>query len=47
VHCGWAIIEAENEGQARLAVPPLVRGHARAVRIAKFTQSMLNSSHRQ
>ena len=25
VHCGWATIEAENEAQARLAVPPLVR----------------------
>ncbi|MER3458102.1 MAG: hypothetical protein C4309_05225 [Chloroflexota bacterium] len=29
VHCGWAIIEAENEAQARLAVPPLVRSKAR------------------
>lgn len=29
VHTGWAIIEAENEAEARLAVPPLVRGQAR------------------
>ena len=45
VHCGWATIEAENEVQARLAVPPLVRGQALVVKIVKFTESMLNSSH--
>jgi hypothetical protein len=47
VHCGWATIDAENEPQARLAVPPLVRGQARVVKIVKFTQSTLNSSHQQ
>jgi hypothetical protein len=26
VHTGWAVIEADNEVEARLAVPPLVRG---------------------
>lgn len=36
VHCGWAIIEAENETQARLAVPPIVRNKARVVRLNKF-----------
>jgi hypothetical protein len=45
VHCGWAIIEAENKAQARLAVPPLVRGQARIVKIVKFTLSKLTSSH--
>jgi hypothetical protein len=47
VHCGWATIEAENETQARLAVPPLVHGQARVVKVAKFTQSMMNESHQQ
>jgi hypothetical protein len=47
VHCGWAIIEAENEAQARLAVPPLVRDQPRVVKIVKFTPSMLNSMHPQ
>jgi hypothetical protein len=42
VHSGWAIIEAENEPQARMAVPPLVRGHARVVRLNKFDASMLS-----
>ena len=36
IHCGWAIIDAENEAQARLAVPPLVRSRARIIRLNKF-----------
>jgi len=47
VHCGWAIIEAENESQARLAVPPLVRSEARVAKIVKFARSILNSRHPQ
>jgi hypothetical protein len=47
VHCGWTIIEAENESQARLAVSPLVRSQARVVKIVKFARSMLNSRHQQ
>ena len=43
VHCGWAIIEAENGLQARLAVPPLVRSEARVVEIVKFARSMPGS----
>jgi hypothetical protein len=45
VHTGWAIIEAESEAQARLAVPPLVRGHARVVKITTFTHAMLEAMH--
>ena len=41
----WGVIEAENEAQARLVVPPLVRGQARVVQIGKLIQSMLNSRH--
>ena len=40
VHSGWAIIEAENEAQAHLAVPPLVRGQARVTKLNKFDASM-------
>ncbi len=36
VHSGWAIIEAENEADARLAVPSLVRAKARVVQLNKF-----------
>ncbi len=37
VHSGWAIIEAEDEAQARLAVPPFLRSKARVVKLTKFT----------
>ena len=37
VHSGWAIIEAENGSQARLAVPSMVRNKARVVRLNKFS----------
>jgi hypothetical protein len=36
IHSGWAIIDAENEAQARLSVPPLVRSRARIIRLNKF-----------
>jgi hypothetical protein len=36
VHSGWAIIEAENEAEARLSVPPLVRNKARVIQLNKF-----------
>ncbi len=37
VHSGWAVIEAEDEAQARLAVPTIVRKQARVVKLTKFT----------
>jgi hypothetical protein len=40
VHCGWAIIEAESEDQARLAVPPLIRKQARVIKVVKFDGSI-------
>jgi len=36
VHCGWAIIEAENEAEARLAVPSIIRNKARVIKLNKF-----------
>jgi len=45
VHCGWAIIEAESEAQARLAVPPLVRSQARVVKLNKYEISEIKSLH--
>jgi hypothetical protein len=41
VHSGWAIIEAENETEARLAVPSIVRRKARIIKVTKFYGSML------
>ncbi|MCI0397273.1 MAG: hypothetical protein L0332_09525 [Chloroflexi bacterium] len=36
VHTGWAVIEAENEAQARLVVPPMVRKDARVVKVVRY-----------
>jgi hypothetical protein len=45
IHCGWAIIEAESEEQAKLAVPPLVRGAARVIRLVKFSPDAAGEMH--
>ncbi len=45
VHTGWAIIEAENEAQARLAVPPLVRAQAHIVKLNRFKPEEVDSLH--
>jgi hypothetical protein len=47
VHNGWAIIEAENEAQARLAIPPLVRGQARVIRLNKFSAAEIAELHKE
>ncbi|MGO9481493.1 MAG: hypothetical protein ACLP05_06915 [Candidatus Kryptoniota bacterium] len=44
-HTGFAIIEAENEAQAKMVVPPMSRKTARVVKLNKFTPEMLNASH--
>jgi hypothetical protein len=36
VHKGWAILEADSEAEARLVVPPLVRGQARVVQVSEL-----------
>jgi hypothetical protein len=46
-HTGWAIIEAENEAQARLAVPPLVRSQARVVKLDKFDEKTIADHEKQ
>ncbi len=45
VHCGWAVIEAENEAEARLVVPPLVRDRARVIRLVRFAPEEIGPSH--
>jgi hypothetical protein len=45
VHIGWAIIEAESEAQARMAVPPLVRAQARIIRLNKFRPDEVETLH--
>lgn len=45
VHIGWAIIEAESEEQALMAVPSLARDRARVVRLIKYTPEMVRELH--
>jgi hypothetical protein len=45
VHCGWAIIEAESEEQARLAVPSIARDAARVIRLAKYSSDLVEDLH--
>jgi hypothetical protein len=40
-HYGWAMIEAENEAEARMAVPSLLRGKARVIELNRFTKADL------
>jgi hypothetical protein len=47
IHSGWAIIEAESEAQARLAVPPLVRNRAQIVRLNKFDATTVEYYEKQ
>jgi hypothetical protein len=46
VHIGWAVIEADNEAEARLAMPPLVRGLGRVVKVNKFNLAALAEMHK-
>ena len=36
VHTAWVTIEAENENQALLVVPPVLRSKARVIKLTKF-----------
>jgi hypothetical protein len=45
VHSSWAILEAENESQALLSVPPRLRSKARAIRLNKFTPGSIEEYH--
>jgi hypothetical protein len=47
IHSGWAIIGAENEAQARLAVPPLVRSRARIIKLNKFDATTIEDYEKQ
>lgn len=44
-HTGFAIIEAESEGQARMVVPTMSRKQARVVKLNRFTPEMLKAGH--
>ncbi len=41
VHKAWIMVEAENDGDARLMVPPVIRDSALLVRLNKFTPEQI------
>jgi hypothetical protein len=45
VHTAWIIIEAENEADARLMVPPVIRNTAQLVKLSKFTPEQIEQLH--
>jgi hypothetical protein len=45
VHTDWAVIEAGNLAEARLVVPPLVRGQAHVVKVSKLDAATLAPVH--
>jgi hypothetical protein len=47
IHSGWAIIGAENDAQARLVVPPLVRNRARITKLNKFDATCIKDYEKQ
>jgi hypothetical protein len=47
IHTGSAIVEAENEAQARMAVPPLVRRRARIIKLNKFDATTIELYEQQ
>jgi hypothetical protein len=36
VHTGWAVIDAETEAQASLAIPSTLRGKAKLTRVERY-----------
>ncbi len=44
-HTGYAIVEAENENEALLAVPTFVRPKARVVELVSFDTNAIKSMH--
>jgi hypothetical protein len=47
VHSAWIIVEAENEHDARLVVPPVVRSSARVVQLNKYTPEEVKNFHEE
>jgi hypothetical protein len=45
VHTGWAIIEADNETEAMMSVPSLLRLRSRVVGLTKFSPESIQKLH--
>jgi hypothetical protein len=45
-HTAWIVVEADNEHQARLMAPPVIRRTAQVVAVNKFTPTQIRELHR-
>lgn len=46
IHKGWVIIEATNESEAMLVVPPFLRSKAKAVTLVKSKPEQVKEMHK-
>jgi hypothetical protein len=46
-HRSWLQVEADDDAQARLMVPPVIRHSARLVKLNKFTPEQIKEMHTQ
>ena len=44
-HTAWIIVEAENDAEARLMVPPFIRSNALVCKLNKFTPERIRELH--
>ena len=47
VHTAWIIVEAENDAEARLMVPPVIRNSAKLVRVNRFTPEEIREMRKE
>jgi hypothetical protein len=47
VHKAWIVVEAENDADARMVVPPIFRGEALVVKLNEFTTEEIRAMHMQ
>ena len=40
-HCGWALIDADNESEALLSVPPYLRSKSKATKMVQFDPNVV------
>ena len=45
VHEEWIIVEAQNDGDAALMVPPIHRNQSKVVRLNQFTPDEIRAMH--
>jgi hypothetical protein len=45
VHTGWAILEAEDKGEAMMSVPTFLRNQAKVVQLTKFEADKVRALH--